>query len=255
MVKERGRSYRLSPFRRLVTDLMCFSRQVPAATIERRMNLATLVAARQRCMPRPGWAVLFAKAFALVARSHPGLRCSYVTFPWARLYEHPYSIVALNVERQLPDEAVVVQCLIRRPDNRALTELEAIVRRYQAEPVGRLRWYRRAMAMSRAPWPLRSLLWWAALNIFGRRRCHNFGTFGLSSVAAQGAGLLQPIPLLTSMLHYGLFDAAANLDMRLTWDHRVMDGATAARLLVELERTLHDEILGELTRMRLVAAA
>jgi len=34
-----------------------------------------------------------------------------------------------------------------------------------------------------------------------------------------------------------------------------MDGATAARLLVELERTLHDEILGELTRMRLVAAA
>jgi hypothetical protein len=255
MAKERGRSYPLSPFRRLVTDLQHFSRQVPAVTVQRRMELADLVAARQRCLPRPCWAVLFAKAFAVVARSHPELRRSYLTFPWARLYEHPYSTVALNVERQLPDEAVVLQCLIRRPDNRPLTELDGIVRRYQTEPVERLRWYRRAMAMSRVPWPLRPLLWRGALNVFGRRRCHNFGTFGLSSVAAHGAGLLHVIPLLTSMLHYGLLDAEGNLDMCLTWDHRVMDGAAAARLLVALEQTLHDEILWELTRMRRAAAA
>ena len=92
-------------------------------------------------------------------------------------------------------------------------------------------------------------------NVFGRRRCHNFGTFGLSSVAAQGAGLLQLIPLPTSMLHYGLFTEASDLDVRLTWDHRVMDGAVAARILVELERTLQGQILAELTRMRSACAA
>jgi hypothetical protein len=255
MAKEAGRSYPLSPFRRLVTDLMRFSQRVPAVTIERRMNLAALVVARQRCTPRPGWAVVFAKAFALVARSHPPLRRSYMAFPWARLYEHPYSTVALNVERQLPEEAVVVQCLIRRPDNRSLTELDGIVRSYQVEPLQRLRWYRRAVAMSKVPWPIRPLLWWGALNVFGRRRCHNFGTFGLSTVAAQGASLLHLIPLLTSMLHYGLIDGAGDLDLRLTWDHRVMDGVVAARILVELERTLREDILAELTRMGRVAAA
>jgi hypothetical protein len=111
------------------------------------------------------------------------------------------------------------------------------------------------MAMSRVPWPIRPLLWWGALNVFGRRRCHNFGTFGLSTVAAEGAGLLHLIPVLTSMLHYGLIDGAGDLDLRLTFDHRVMDGAAAARALVDLERTLQGNILSELTRMRRVAAA
>jgi hypothetical protein len=254
MAKEAGRSYPLSPYRRLVTDLMQFSRQVPAVTVERRMQLAELVAARQLCTPRPAWAVLFGKAFALVARAHPELRRSYMAFPRARLYEHPSSTLALNVERQLPNEAVVVQCLIRRPDNRSLAELDGIVRSYQVAPVERLRWYRRAVAMSKVPWPFRPLLWWGALNVFGRRRCHNFGTFGLSTVATQGADLVHLIPVLTSMLHYGLIEAG-DLNMRLTWDHRVMDGAVAARILVGLEETLQDNILAELTEMARAAAA
>jgi hypothetical protein len=250
MTKEVGRSFPLSPFRRLVTDLMHFSRNVPAVTVERRMSLGDLVEARQNCVPRPSWTVIFTRAFALVARSRPALRRAYMTFPWPRLYEHPYSLVALNVERQLGDEMIVTQCLIRRPENRSLAELDALVRHQQTEPVERLRWYRRALGMSRLPWPLRPLLWWGALNVFGRRRCHNFGTFGVSSVAAQGAGILHIIPLLTSMLHYGLFDDAGQLDVRLTFDHRVMDGADATRVLVAVEQTLQDDLLAELLQMR-----
>jgi len=255
MAKEHGRSIPLSPFRRLVVDLMGFSQKVPAVTVERRMDLAALQRARQRCTPRPAWTIVFAKAFALVARNHPELRRSYMAFPWPRFYQHPSSTVALNIERQIGGEAVVVQCVIRRPDNRSLTKLDAIVRHYQAEPVEKLRWYQRAVAMSRLPWPLRPLLWWGALNVFGRRRCHNFGTFGLSSVAAHGAGVLHLIPLLTSMLHFGLLGPAGEIDMRLTWDHRVMDGTRAAQILVELERTLQNEILSELTGLDVVAAA
>jgi len=255
MVKELGRSLALSPFRRLVRDLMRMSQRVPAVTAERRMDLAALQKARQRCTPRPAWTIVLAKAFALVARAHPELRRSYMAFPWARFYEHPCSTVALNIERQLPDETIVVQCLIRRPDKRSLTDLDAIVRHYQAEPIEKLRWYQRAVAMSKLPWPLRPLLWWGALNVFGRRRCHNFGTFGLSSVAGHGAGVLHLVPLLTSMLHFGLLSEAGEIDMRLTWDHRVMDGALAARILVELERTLQNEIVKELTGMRSLDAA
>jgi pyruvate/2-oxoglutarate dehydrogenase complex dihydrolipoamide acyltransferase (E2) component len=250
MAKQGGRSLSISRFRRLVIDQMNFGHNIPSVTAERRMDLSAVAAARQLCTPRPTWVVLFAKAFALAARSFPELRRSYMTFPWPRFYEHPSSTVTLNVERQFAGEDILVQCLIRRPDNRSLAELDAIVRHYQEEPVENLRWYRRAMAMSKLPWPLRPLLWWGALNVFGRRRCHNFGTFGLTSVGAFGAGIIFPMQLVTSILHYGMFDKAGNLDVRLSFDHRVFDGGPAARFLVELDRRLQEDILVELTRMR-----
>jgi hypothetical protein len=233
---------------------MHFCRRVPVVTIERRMNLAALAAARQRCSPRPGWAVLFAKAFALVARNYPEFRRSYMSFPWPRFYEHPSSTAVLNVARQFNDEPIVLQIVIRRPENRSLEELDGMVRRFQVEPVESLRWYQRAMTMSKLPWPIRGFIWWGALNVFGRRRTHNFGTFAVTSVAALGAGVLFPIPLQTSQVHYGLFDPAGNLDVRLSWDHRVFDGVLGARFLVDLERTLHEDILTELARMHRAAA-
>jgi hypothetical protein len=108
--------------------------------------------------------------------------------------------------------------------------------------------------MSAVPWPLRRFVWWGALNIFGRRRCHNFGTFGTTTVCQQGAGVTQLIPLLTSTIFYGLFDEAGCIDMRLAIDHRVLDGATAACALVDMEKVLQQEIVHELSGLRLAAA-
>ncbi len=250
MGKEVGKSYPLSPFRRLVVDLMYFSQHVPAVSIERRMSLAPLAAARQACAARPGWTAMFAKAFALVARDMPALRSAYMPLPWTRFYVHPYSTVALNIERQLGDEPVVLQCLIKRPDNRSLAELDAIVRRNQTTPLEELRWYRRARTMGRLPWPIRRFVWWFTLNVLGRERTHNFGTFSISSVAALGAGILHLIPVLPVSVHYGMFDEAGRLDVRMTFDHRVLDGAAAARALVQMERALLGNILRELNEMR-----
>ena len=98
--------------------------------------------------------------------------------------------------------------------------------------------------LSRVPWPFRRLLWWAALNVLGPVRCQNFGTFGITSLGALGAGITHLVPLLTSQIHYGLFDEAGGVEMRLSFDHRVLDGATAAGALAEMEGVL----LGEITQ-------
>jgi hypothetical protein len=254
MAKAVGRSLPVSPFRRIVTDLMEFSRQVPSVTAERPMDLSPLVAARNALAPRPGWCVLFSKAFAMLGRDYPALRRSYLKFPWPRLYEHPHSIVALNVERELNGEPIVLYCLIRGPENRTVAEMDAIVRHHKEEPLDKLRSYQRSLAVARIPWPLRHWFWWGSLNLFGRRRSHNFGTFSISSIAAQGAGLLHLIPLLTSTLHYGMFDAQNWLEMRLSWDHRVMDGATVGRVLTDLESLLNREMVRELAGVRRLAA-
>lgn len=245
-LKMKGRSLRISPYRRTVADLMHFSQQVPAVTAERRMDLSPLMAARAARPDRPSWTVLFSKAFAMLGRDHPCLRRAYLKCPWARFYEHPHNIAALNVERRLPDEDIVLFCLIRSPENRTLAEMDAMVRHHRDTPVDQLRCYKRSSGMGNIPWPFRRMVWWSALNMFGRRRCHNFGTFSVSSIASAGAGLLTLVPILTSAIHYGMFEGSV-LPMRLTFDHRVMDGAAVARILVDFEQMLNRELVKELT--------
>lgn len=255
MSQPRGRRLSLSPFRRLVVDLMHFSRKAPCVAVERRMNLARLVDARQACSPRPSWTALFIKAFAIVARGTPALRQTYMSFPWAHLYEHGKNIAVINVERQWGDEKVVVLARIRSPENRPLEQLDALLRDYKDTPLEQIPSFRRDMSTARLPWPLRRMLWWGALNLFGRRRCHNFGTFAVTSVAAHGAGVLHVIPLLTSQLHYGLLDEDGRLDMRMTFDHRVLDGVTAAGVLVGMENALLNELLEEVQGLRVARRA
>jgi pyruvate/2-oxoglutarate dehydrogenase complex dihydrolipoamide acyltransferase (E2) component len=247
MGKEVGRTIRISPYRRAVTDLMHFSQQVPTVTAERRMDLSALAAARAACPTRPSWTVLFSKAYAMLGRDYPDLRRAFLKCPWARFYEHPHNIAAINVERRLPNEDIVLFCLIRGPENRSLVEMDALVRQHREAPIESLRSYQRSAKMGSLPFPIRRLAWWAGLNVFGRRRCHNFGTFSISSIASQGAGLLTLVPILTSALHYGLFEGYGQLPMRISWDHRVMDGATVARILVDFESLLTHEMVREVT--------
>jgi hypothetical protein len=245
MTQPVGKYHSVSHYRRLVTDLMHFSAAVPSVTIDRRMDLARLVAARRACATPPSWSAIFTKAFALVAARTPLLRTSYMKFPWPRFYEHAVNIVTLNIDRQLAQERIVLYAHIASPENYSLQELDAVIRSHREEPVERILSYRRAVRMSRVPWPMRRWLWWLGLNVFGSIRCHNFGTFGITSLGAQGVGVLHVVPLLTSQIHYGMFDDAGRLDMRLTFDHRVLDGTTAARALTDLESVLLGEILRE----------
>jgi hypothetical protein len=83
----------------------------------------------------------------------------------------------------------------------------------------------------------------------GYRRANHFGTFGISVVAAFGAAGLHLLSPLTTTLNYGLFQPDGSIDVRLTYDHRVMDGAPVARALAELEDVLHSEILFELREL------
>jgi hypothetical protein len=253
MSKRTGHSIPLTPFRQVVVDLMHFSARVPSVAMERRINLSAVIAARRRFDPHPSWCGMFARAFGMLGRDYPALRRCYMSFPTPRLYEHPDSIAALNVERLSTQEDVVLQALVSRPENRSLANIDAVIRRHKEAPLEQLRAYRRSIALARTPWPLRRLVWWFSLNVRGKLRCHNFGTFGISSTAAQGAGLLHLQPILTATLHYGLLDADGHLDMRLSWDHRVFDGGLAARVLVDLEDVMNRVIVAELGGVRRAA--
>jgi hypothetical protein len=255
MSKPAGRSLPLPLPRRLVGDLMHCAQKVPTVTLERRMNLAPLLAARRAAAPRPGWCAMFTKAFAVVAARHPELRRAYLGFPWPRLYEHPTNVAAITFERRFGGEDVPFVAHVHSPERYPLPDLDAHLLRYKTEPVERVASLRRALRLGRLPRPLRRLAWWAGFNVSGRQRARHLGTFGVTSTAAHGAGVCHLISPMTATLHYGLFDPHGSLDVWLTFDHRVFDGRPAARALVELEAVLLGDILEEVRRLPAAQAA
>jgi hypothetical protein len=102
------------------------------------------------------------------------------------------------------------------------------------------------MFISRLPLPLRRLIWWLGLYGDGALRGYFFGTFGISAVASQGAAALHVLSPLTTTINYGVLESDGSLEVRLVYDHRVLDGAPIARALVALEATLHGPIRAEL---------
>ncbi len=76
-----GRSLSLSLPRRFVGDLLHFAQKVPTVPVQRRMNIAPLMAARRDAFPRPSWCALFTKAYGMVAAQRPELRRATCLFP------------------------------------------------------------------------------------------------------------------------------------------------------------------------------
>jgi hypothetical protein len=236
----------LTPARRLVIELMRASRGIPTVIAERRMELAELRDARRLASVRPAWSVIVAKAFAVVAATTPALRTSYMSFPWPHLCEHSEPVVAITVERQHQGDDVVLPTIVRGPHALSLAEVNAHLRHVKEAPVESVPSFRRSLRLGALPWPLRGWMTWLGVHASGRYRERFFGTFCVSSPAESGAGLLQLISPLACALHYGLFDEHGRLDVRLTFDHRVLDGAAAARCLMAMEGVLRGSILAEI---------
>jgi hypothetical protein len=241
----RGTMLSLSRPRRLITDLMHFAAAVPTIPVQRRMNLAAIAAARRSCIDRPPWAAIFAKAFAVVAAEVPGFRRAYCKFPWPHLYEYPASVASVAIEGDYQGERAVYFLLVKDPAGRPLAE---VGRRIRAAAVGAAmenKRFRNALRIAGLPRPLRRLLWWVGLNV-GRQRANRFGTFGVTAYPALGAESLHPLSPLTATLTYGPIGPDGHADVRLVYDHRVLDGATVARAMVRLETVINTTVAAEL---------
>lgn len=242
----KGRRLALSLPRRQICDLMHFALKVPTIPVQRRMNLAPLMAARKAVNPRPSWAAIFTKAFALISARHAPLRRFYIGFPWAHLYEHAFSVANIAIERSYEGEDAVFGEQIARPETWSISKIDTRLRKVKSCPVENIGSFRRAMFIGRFPWPIRRFLWWVALNCWPRKRAAYLGTFAVTAYGRLGASSLHPLSTATATINWGTIEANGDVDARLIYDHRVMDGSTVARILADLENTLNGEIVKEL---------
>ncbi|MGL6075911.1 MAG: 2-oxo acid dehydrogenase subunit E2 [Fimbriiglobus sp.] len=245
MAKITGRRLTISAPRRWVGDLMHLSRDIPLISIEHTMQLRGLAQARSGMPTAPSWAAIFMKALGLVAGQHPELRRAYMSWPWAHFYEADQSIASLTIARDFHGEEAVFFGLISEPDRRPLAQIHQAIQEYKQAPVESIKYYQRLLRYSRYPRFLRRFIWAFGYHISGKSRAKNFGTFGLSTTAGMGATLNTLISPLSATLTYGPISEEGVVSVRLVFDHRVFDGATAARILNDLETILNNDMVSE----------
>jgi hypothetical protein len=241
----RGQPKNISLPRRLIIDLMRASMGVPFVSLSRPLNIRPLLEARAGAAVPAGWAAMFVKAFALVARDEPVLRTVYAKWPWPTLYELPKSVALVAIARVEDGEECVLPQRIAAPEAMSLAEVDAEIRHAKTAPIADVPMFRKIMRATRLPQPLRRLSWAVGLN-FGRQRGNWFGSFAVSSVAAYGGGELHPITPGPFIVSYGVVEPDQTVHVVIRWDHRVTDAAPIAQVLTRLEQVLYTEIAAEL---------
>src|SRR6202044_537968 len=110
---------------RFIVDLMHASMRVPFISFSRSLNIGPFMAARAKAKSPPGWAAVFVKAFAIVAKEEPVLRTFYVKLPWPHFFELPRSIAMVAVARTEGGEEFILPEKVPTPEDRPLPEIDA----------------------------------------------------------------------------------------------------------------------------------
>jgi hypothetical protein len=238
---------RPSIYRRATIEVMRIARQVPMVPLQRRMALGTLAAARSRA-PQPAlWSAIFTKAYALVAQEMPVLRRGYFRYPVPFFHDFPHSAAAIAVEREIGGESVVCPLLVPNPAALTLAALSDTIRRAKTTDVFAAPEFARIRRIVRLPWPLRPL----ALRLgylLPQARFDYYGTFGVTTVASDGAALLNLVSPLPTVLSYGPFADDGTIDVRIMFDHRIVDAVPIARALARLEAVLNGATAAEVAQ-------
>jgi hypothetical protein len=245
----RGTVRKISMPRRLVADLMHASIRVPFVSLSRPLNVRPLLEARALAARPPGWAAIFVKAFSLVAKDEPVLRTLYVRWPRPAFYELPRSVAMVAIARIEDGEDCVLPQKVPAADGLPLSEIDAQIGHAKDAPVAQVPAFRKMLWITRLPLPLRRLMWMVGLNV-GRQRANWFGSFGVTSVAAYGAGELHALSPGPFILSYGVVEADQTINVVISWDHRITDAALIAKALTRLEQVLNSEIAAELRSNR-----
>ena len=146
----RGTVRKVSLPRRVVIDLMRASAGVPFVAVRRTLSIERLAAARKGLSQRPAWAVIFAKAFAILAREQPILRRIYLKWPWPHFYEFPRSVAMIVVAPDATPDGVLL-FPVKAPDLTPLAAADAEVRKAKARPIEATAFFRKIMMVARLP--------------------------------------------------------------------------------------------------------
>ena len=120
-----GKTKRIGRERAIVLDVIRLARKVPSFPVERWFELAEVDRARQAARQRISWITLFARAYGLAGCEVAELRQAYLGWPVPRVYQSPYSVISVAVNRQTEQGARLLFGRLRFPEQRSLVEIQS----------------------------------------------------------------------------------------------------------------------------------
>lgn len=240
-----GRTVPMSVGRRFIYDIIVAGTHVPLVTIQKDMNVANLMKLRESARPKPSWCSIFTKAYGKVVATRPEMRRVCLTFPWIRMFEYDVTAGHVTMEVKIDGEDALAFVPISAPESCPLLEIDRQLELSRQHPRS-LRPMAHGLFMARFPRLIRRLSYWFVLNFSARLRVVYFGTFGVTTVGNWGVESVRPIAPAISILHYGAIAPNGQVSIRMTYDHRVLDGIGPSRALNEMEAFLRGDILEEL---------
>ena len=231
-----------------VGDIAILALDVPLFPVDRSMRLAEVAEARTSAAVRIGWAAIFLKGYAIVAREMPPLRSWLAGRLWQRLATSSESVAVLAVNRGDEGHDRLFFARLPRPDALPLPRLQESIDRFVSRPVDEV--FARQLQLEGVPgWLRRTILRWN-MRSASPKRVTRIGTYSLSALAGFSATNRFHPTLCTTSLSYGPLEADGRCLVTLIADHRVLDGATVAKALARLEEVLATDIAAELRTVR-----
>ncbi|MFM7242642.1 MAG: hypothetical protein ACKO40_00515 [Planctomycetaceae bacterium] len=235
-----------------VNDIAALALAIPLFPVDRLMRLDAVAAARATARVRIGWAAIFLKAYAIVAREQPPLRSWLAGRFRPRLATSGESVAVLAVNRSDGRDDRLFFARLARPDATPLPLLQAAIDRFATGPVEES--YRRQLQLESVPgWLRRTILRWN-MRSTSPKRVTRIGTFSLSTLAGFAATNRFHPTICTTSLSYGPLDDDGRCLVTVIADHRVLDGAAVAKALARLEDVLTTQLVAELRTARPVPA-
>jgi len=240
-----------SPFtaaRGCVSDIATLAQRVPLFPVDRTLQLADVAEARDACPVRIGWAAMFLKAYALVAREMPILRTWFSSGLFPKLVTSPHNVATLAVNRTEATGDRLLFARLRKPEAESLSDIQKFIHDCTTEPVNKM--FKRQLELEMVPGSLRRTILRWNMRSRSAKRAARIGTFSLSTLAGLGATNRFHPTLCTTSLSYAPLEADGRCTATVIADHRVLDGAAVARALQWLEQALRTDIAAELTALR-----
>jgi hypothetical protein len=242
------RSFRVPLHRRWTADIIHFGRKTHTVGVDTVVNLAAASAARRATTPPVSWVSIWIKAVALAAVKWPELRTAYLPFPWPRLYVHPFSVVALPVEREWHNSYAVFFDTIKQPEPLSLRRyIDPWFNGLKEDPIEGYGAFRYIIRISKLPLPLRRMLWSIPAQWSGRLRSKYLGNFAINSLARTRLALLYVAAPASWVFYLGPVNADGTVRVQIFWDHRIADAVVVDRIMSDVESIINNEIVAELT--------
>jgi hypothetical protein len=187
------------------------------------------------------------KAIAIAQRSHPDTRTAML--PFGRTVVFNNIVAGFTVERLIGKQPTLFFGAIEQPDTKSVVQISEELKAHAEADLDEVFHMDLQHKFTKMPWFLRRLIIWIGMRYPELRLKCMGATFGLSSLGKFGLKAIIPPCVSTStfgvgtietrpVVRDGRIEARKMMTLTLNFDHRVIDGAPAARFLKDIKTLL-----------------